>query len=302
MGAELSRPTDADAAAVNADQVADAITREYATLRGSMGPAAAAEIAAAAQRRLGELSWQDLAPADAQKRAADGGEDAAGRERVQRQRVSMSSDAAEGAAGAAAAPTGNGLGAAMPGGAERSGADEVSAASQPRSTGVAAMHSAAALASLATAVPATTQPMIMTAVGASGPGQAAPAAAAREPAPAAARRENPAAADHPADGAAERAAPHPVALIDGGSPGDAAVINELLEEMIELVAEDIGGGSRKPGREGFDELARARGLDVVTFRDWQKIEEAEIAAARDGSPREKFVDVESMIAALTPDS
>ena len=35
-----------------------------------MGPAAAAEIAAAAQRRLGELSWQDLAPTDAQKRAA----------------------------------------------------------------------------------------------------------------------------------------------------------------------------------------------------------------------------------------
>ena len=96
MGAELSRPSDADAAcgAVHADQVADAITREYATLRGSVGPAAAAEIAAAAQRRLGELSWQDLAPADAQKRAADGGEDAAGRERVQRQRVSMSSDAA----------------------------------------------------------------------------------------------------------------------------------------------------------------------------------------------------------------
>ena len=68
--------------------------------------------------------------------------------------------------------------------------------------------------------------------------------------------------------------------------------------VIELVAEDIGMGSRKRGRDGFDELAEQRGLDIVTFRDWQKIEEAENAAARDGSPREKFVDIESMIAAL----
>ena len=68
--------------------------------------------------------------------------------------------------------------------------------------------------------------------------------------------------------------------------------------VIELVAEDIGMGSRKRGRDGFDELSEQRGLDIVTFRDWQKIEEAENAAARDGSPREKFVDIESMIAAL----
>ena len=67
--------------------------------------------------------------------------------------------------------------------------------------------------------------------------------------------------------------------------------------VIELVARDIGGGNRKRGREGFDELAMQRGLDIVTFRDWQKIEEAEMAAARDGSPREKFVDIASMIAA-----
>ncbi|MBX7457561.1 FAD-dependent oxidoreductase [Qipengyuania sp. 1NDH17] len=68
--------------------------------------------------------------------------------------------------------------------------------------------------------------------------------------------------------------------------------------VIELVAEDIGMGSRKRGRDGFDELAENRGLDIVTFRDWQKIEEAENAAARDGSPREKFVNIESMIATL----
>ena len=67
--------------------------------------------------------------------------------------------------------------------------------------------------------------------------------------------------------------------------------------VIEKVAEDIGEGAGKRGREGFDELAQKRALDVVTFRDWQRIEEAEIAAARSGAPREKFVDIESMIAA-----
>jgi adrenodoxin-NADP+ reductase len=35
----------------------------------------------------------------------------------------------------------------------------------------------------------------------------------------------------------------------------------------------------------------------VKFSDWKKIEEAEIANARDGSPREKFVRIEDMIKA-----
>lgn len=72
--------------------------------------------------------------------------------------------------------------------------------------------------------------------------------------------------------------------------------------IVDRIAEDIGHGSRKKGREGFDALAEERGIDIVTFRDWQRIEEAEIAAARDGSPREKFTDVASMIAASGPRS
>ncbi len=71
--------------------------------------------------------------------------------------------------------------------------------------------------------------------------------------------------------------------------------------VVERIAEDITSGalgnSQKEGRAGFDKLAEQRGLDVVTFRDWKKIEEAEARAARDGSPREKFVDIESMIRA-----
>jgi NADPH-dependent glutamate synthase beta subunit-like oxidoreductase len=60
------------------------------------------------------------------------------------------------------------------------------------------------------------------------------------------------------------------------------------------------GPARKQGRTGFDALAEARALDVVTFRDWKKIEEAEERAAREGAPREKFVDIEAMIRARRP--
>ncbi|WP_120717826.1 FAD-dependent oxidoreductase [Tsuneonella amylolytica] len=71
--------------------------------------------------------------------------------------------------------------------------------------------------------------------------------------------------------------------------------------IVERIAEDIAsgaiGGGAKEGRAGFDRLAAERGLDVVTFRDWKKIEDAENRAARDGAPREKFVDIESMIRA-----
>jgi ferredoxin--NADP+ reductase len=68
-------------------------------------------------------------------------------------------------------------------------------------------------------------------------------------------------------------------------------------KIVEKIAEDIGPGDRKEGREGFDTLAQKRDLQLVTFRDWKHIEEAENAAAREGAPREKFVDVASMIAA-----
>ncbi len=67
--------------------------------------------------------------------------------------------------------------------------------------------------------------------------------------------------------------------------------------IIDEIAEDIGGGSDKRGRPALDDLMAQRGLDVVTFRDWKKIENAEIARARAGSPREKFTSIEDMIAA-----
>lgn len=67
--------------------------------------------------------------------------------------------------------------------------------------------------------------------------------------------------------------------------------------IIETVAEDIGSGDNREGRNGLDRLLERRNVEAVTFRDWKKIEEAEIANARDGAPREKFTEVADMIAA-----
>ena len=67
--------------------------------------------------------------------------------------------------------------------------------------------------------------------------------------------------------------------------------------VVALVGADIGIGAGRAGRSGLDTLLTTRGVDVVTFRDWQKIEAAEVARARAGSPREKFVRVEEMLGA-----
>lgn len=67
--------------------------------------------------------------------------------------------------------------------------------------------------------------------------------------------------------------------------------------IVDLINEDIGDGGGKEGRPRLDALLDQRGVQVVKFSDWKKIEEAEAARARDGSPREKFVRIEDMIAA-----
>jgi NADPH-dependent glutamate synthase beta subunit-like oxidoreductase len=67
--------------------------------------------------------------------------------------------------------------------------------------------------------------------------------------------------------------------------------------VVDLIAADIGDGAGKAGRSGLDTLIAGRSVDIVTFRDWKKIEAAENARARDGAPREKFTDVAEMLGA-----
>ena len=70
---------------------------------------------------------------------------------------------------------------------------------------------------------------------------------------------------------------------------------EVAETIAAALAE---GTSDKAGRQGLDALLDSRGVDIVTFRDWQKIEAAETARARPGAPREKFIDIAAMLGAL----
>ena len=68
--------------------------------------------------------------------------------------------------------------------------------------------------------------------------------------------------------------------------------------IAELVLEDVGRGAGKAGRPGLDALLASRGVAPVTFADWRRIEAAEVAAALDGNPREKFTSVEAMLEAI----
>ena len=59
-----------------------------------------------------------------------------------------------------------------------------------------------------------------------------------------------------------------------------------------------GSSADRPGAEGLKRLLESRGVMPTDYDDWRKIEEAEIARARPGSPREKFVRVEHWLETL----
>jgi ferredoxin--NADP+ reductase len=67
-----------------------------------------------------------------------------------------------------------------------------------------------------------------------------------------------------------------------------------------MVADASGVESRPlPPREAIDELLRARGVRLVTFSDWKRLDDVEVArGARRGAPRDKVVDVEAMLEIL----
>ncbi len=83
----------------------------------------------------------------------------------------------------------------------------------------------------------------------------------------------------------------PTGTIGTNKPDGAAI-------AARIVADSGGvdtGASGKRGRAGLDDLIAARKLEIVTFRDWQNIDAAEIAAARTGAPREKLVTFKQML-------
>jgi ferredoxin--NADP+ reductase len=71
-------------------------------------------------------------------------------------------------------------------------------------------------------------------------------------------------------------------------------------QIVEEMAKDLPNTQGKAGGEGLAKLLAERAVSAVSFDDWRRIEDAEQGRARDGSPREKFVDLAEMIAAIRP--
>jgi ferredoxin--NADP+ reductase len=71
---------------------------------------------------------------------------------------------------------------------------------------------------------------------------------------------------------------------------------EVADRIAAAAPPGTTGG--KAGGNGLDALLAARGTAPVAFADWQRIEAAETARARVGSPREKFASIAEMLAAL----
>ncbi len=64
--------------------------------------------------------------------------------------------------------------------------------------------------------------------------------------------------------------------------------------IAERILNEVSPASKK-GRHGLDAIVQERGLHIVTFQDWKKIEAAEIDAAEGDAPRAKFVDLDEMV-------
>jgi len=62
-------------------------------------------------------------------------------------------------------------------------------------------------------------------------------------------------------------------------------------EVADLIAAAMPAGSSgdRSGATGLKQLLESRGVMATDYDDWRKIEETEVARARPGSPREKFV-------------
>lgn len=78
----------------------------------------------------------------------------------------------------------------------------------------------------------------------------------------------------------------PSGTIGTNRPDGQGVANRVLEEV------KPGG---KPGRAGLDALVKERNIEIVTFKEWKKIEAAEEKAASEEAPRQKFHDIDEMV-------
>ncbi|WP_416899602.1 MAG: FAD-dependent oxidoreductase [Minwuia sp.] len=70
------------------------------------------------------------------------------------------------------------------------------------------------------------------------------------------------------------------------------------QDVAARVLEDLGQGGGKSGGAGLDRLLAERNVRVTTYDDWNAIDAAEIARAKEGAPRRKFVTIPDMLAVV----
>lgn len=82
-------------------------------------------------------------------------------------------------------------------------------------------------------------------------------------------------------------------LIGSHKVASAHVVEHMMADGAGLEAREL------PEREAIDILLRQRGVQIVTFNDWKRLDDVEVARGeRRGAPRDKVVDVKAMLEVL----
>jgi len=86
----------------------------------------------------------------------------------------------------------------------------------------------------------------------------------------------------------------PSGIIGTNRPDSVETVGSLLADLSTLEASEKTGGA------GLRSLLEGKGVRVVSYEDWQKIDAAEVANGEaKGKPREKFTRIEDMLAVLS---
>jgi ferredoxin--NADP+ reductase len=90
----------------------------------------------------------------------------------------------------------------------------------------------------------------------------------------------------------------PSGVIGTNKPDAIATVAHMLRDAKALA---LPAGPFDPSPAAVDALLRAKGARAVSFADWKRIDQAEVARGKPlGKPREKFTTVPEMLAALRP--
>ncbi|MGI9302811.1 MAG: NADP oxidoreductase, partial [Gammaproteobacteria bacterium] len=86
----------------------------------------------------------------------------------------------------------------------------------------------------------------------------------------------------------------PTGIIGTNRADAVSTVKSLLEDL-----DGLDSGAVKPSSDGLLATLAEKGVRVVSYDDWKKIDAAEVArGASYGKPREKFVDLEGMLEAV----